>query len=825
MTPKGRTEVGVERFDLEQLGRAPHVTGRHEHRAGESIQASLVRAGQLDPIEEGLAEVDWGWVPRARWQVSTMLEITEEQASAERLVLECDGLETVADVRLGRRRLGRTENGLRPHRFDLTGLRAGEYALGIRFESLFAELERRNGRRALPGWGVGVDKDDTAAWIRTAPVHMGWDFAPKVVPVGVTGPVRLVAFDRARIDGVAVRQEHRRGQVRLEVEVELERASRGAVQVEASLALDGEYVGRATVATGTARGRLSLDVPDPRLWWPNTYGAQPLYTLSIVLRTDEALLDGWQGRIGLRTVELDRRTDRDGERFAFVVNGRRIDARGANWVPTEPVPGLGDDAARTTSLLDQLVAANATMVRVWGGGPPASEHFYDRCDALGLLVWQDFSFACTTYPSFDADWLAEVELEARHHVRRLRHRPSLALWCGNNEVENGLSGPRWTDTRMAWKDYRALFDRLLARVVRKEDGVTAYWPGSPHSPTGDRMDFNSEESGDAHLWTVWHGGADFASFRDSRHRFVSEFGFQSLPSPETLFERLPEGERNLTAPGFEHRQRAGGGNQKLLDYLTREHRLPTDFEHWCWLTQILQAEGIVLGVERWRRNRPRCGGSLIWQWNEPWSAPTWSAIDRDGRPKALYHVLARSWSPRALSVDVDPVKGRVDLWAVNDGAGEACFEVRATPVAPSGEAVGDVIEFEGRVGAGRSKRVGRVELAKLVEAAGRRPADTLLLVESVGAVEAVQLAKLAPWKSIDLAEARVRAEVVERDRDRALVELSADALAPWSFLANAAGAAAGGNFVHLRPGRPQRVLVSGVEESLVPEVRSLVDLR
>ncbi|MHC4893181.1 MAG: glycosyl hydrolase 2 galactose-binding domain-containing protein, partial [Planctomycetota bacterium] len=272
-------------------------------------------------------------------------------AGREALFLECDGLETVGRARLGRKVLGRFENGLRPHRFDLSGTRAGEHALSFEFEPLFGVLAARNRTFALPGWGVGVDKDDTAAWVRTAPVHMGWDFAPKAVPVGVTGPVRLVGFDRARIDGVRIAQDVTRARATLKVTVELERVSPGAVQVEGLVAIDGEVCATAQMRTRGAKAVLEFVVRRPRLWWPNTYGEQPLYTLSLVLRSEGALLDACQHRLGLRKVELLRKPDRDGEGFAFAVNGRRIDVRGANWVPPEPVPGIGDPEGRTADLL------------------------------------------------------------------------------------------------------------------------------------------------------------------------------------------------------------------------------------------------------------------------------------------------------------------------------------------------------------------------------------------------------------------------------------------------------------------------------------------
>lgn len=830
---RGRREIEVTRFEGRELGRAPRVRGSFELSPPDTIQAALVRGGHLAPLESPAGDADWGWVPRSAWEARAPVEVSPELAACEHLELTFDGLETLASVRLGRRLLGRTENGLRPQRFDLTGLGAGEHALSVRFDPLFAELARRNARRSLPGWGVGSDKDDTAAWVRTAPVHMGWDFAPKVVPVGFTGAVRLVGFDRARVERVRVEQQHRRRRVLLRIEVELQRASRGPVELEALVGFGGEVVAAARGRTSGRRCELAIELADPELWWPNGSGAASLHTLSVFARSEGVLLDAWQGRIGLRRIELERRPDRDGESFAFRVNGRRIDARGANWVPPVAVPGLGCERRQTERLLADLAAAGATMVRVWGGGPPAADHFYDRCDELGLLVWQDFSFACSTYPTFDEQWMEEVEREATWHVRRLAHRASLALWCGNNEVENGLSGPEWTDARMAWSDYRRLFDRLLARVVKREDGATAYWPGSPHSPLGDRMDFNSESSGDAHLWGVWHGGEDFEWYTHSKHRFVSEYGFQSLPAPATLAAVLPASQRDLAAPAFERRQRAGRGNARLLDQLAREHRLPTSFADWAWATQLLQAEGVSLGIEHWRRNRPRSGGSLIWQWNEPWAAPTWSAIDSEGRPKALYHACARAWSPVAISVRVDPERGRVELWAVNDSAASVDVALRAAPVDLDGAAIGPSGEHGVRLAPGRAKRLGVVELGELTRAAGLTAGAGLLLVERVGHPDLPPLlARLSPWKGIELRDPGLALRVLERRGRQVRVELRTDRLAPFAWVeAGPAEAAAaprtrpGDQFAHLAAGGRRELVLEDVDPGTSLRARSLFDLR
>ncbi|QDU66833.1 glycoside hydrolase family 2 protein [Engelhardtia mirabilis] len=813
--------VEVGGWTLRQAGRRPRVEGEIAAVVPGSVQASLLAAGLLPPLEEGLAELDWQWVPRATWSYRDELAIPAELAAARRLRLRFGGLDTLAQVRLGRRDLGRTDNAMRTWDFDLTGSKPGTHALRVDFEPIFAYLTERDLERNLPAWGVGADKDHSGAWVRKPPVHFGWDFAPKVVPVGITGSVWLEATDLARIDWVRVDQEHRRGRVDLRLGVELDRVGRGSVVVTSRLSFAGESIAEATATVGGARSELGLRVDDPRLWWPRGLGDQPLYDLEVVAHDrDGAELDRWSRRIGLRRLELERRPDADGEGFAFVANGRRFFARGSNIVPPLALPTQGGaTAGAEAALVDEAAAVHMNCLRVWGGGPYASDAFYDRCDELGLIVWQDFPFACCTYPTFDREWMANVRAEATEHVRRLQHRASLALWCGNNELENGLSGPRWTDVRMSWSDYRRLFDRLLPEVVTAHDGTRPWWPGSPHSPSGDRMAFNSPDSGDAHLWGVWHGGEPFESQTASRHRFVSEFGFQSFPAPATFNARIPAAQRRLDSDAVGHRQRSGVGTARLLEYLRREHRLPRTFADQLWLTQILQAEGMLLGIEHWRRSA-RCSGALLWQLNEPWAAPTWSTIDRDGRWKALHFALARAFAPRAMSLAQRG--GRVEVWALDDG-GAAEVEGNARLWKSDGDLAREW-SFGGQIGRSGRGKVWTLDLAAACAEVSLPQGEALLAVDVTVAGESIarpQLAKLVPWREVALGHPNVRLVEVARENGRVRVRVSCDRPAPWTFVQAGAGVRGeaprpiagqeGGQFLHLFP---------DVERDLVLETRS-----
>ena len=289
-------------------------------------------------------------------------------------------------------------------------------------------------------------------------------------------------------------------------------------------------------------------------------------------------------------------------------------AKGANWIPADAFAarlGLAD----YESLLRSAADAHMNMLRVWGGGVYESEDFYNLCDELGLCVWQDFMFACSTYPAFDRAFLRSVRAEAEHQVRRLRHHACIALWCGNNELEQGLVGNELVAgaARMSWRDYGKLFDKLLPEVVRRNDPERAYWPGSPHTPCGDRSQYNNPACGDAHLWEVWHGRKPFESYRTNLHRFCSEFGFQSFPEPRTVRRFTVPADRNVTSYIMEQHQRSGIGNSTIFQYMLDWFRLPRDFDSALWLSQILHGVGMKYAVEHWRRSMPRTMGALYWQ--------------------------------------------------------------------------------------------------------------------------------------------------------------------------------------------------------------------
>jgi beta-mannosidase len=393
-----------------------------------------------------------------------------------------------------------------------------------------------------------------------------------------------------------------------------------------------------------------IAVEHPQLWWPNGQGAQPLYRLEVeVVLPDGRVLGTWARRIGLRTIVLDRHPDRWGESFQFVVNGRPVFAKGANWIPAHSfVAGLA--RADYERDLRSACEAHMNMIRVWGGGIYESEDFYDLCDELGLLVWQDFMFACTLYPA-DAAFLASSRAEAEFQIRRLRHRACLALWCGNNEVP-GCNAQDLAAHPRLWADYEALFHQALPEVLAAIDPVTPYWPSSPWRGDLDMSHAAGEQRGDTHFWDVWHARKPVRDYEKYAFRFASEFGMQSFASAETQAAFCPPHDANVFGPTMTNHQKNRFGNQIILDYVSRQYRFPRDQDALLFLSQLNQADCMQVGVEYYRRNMPRSMGALYWQLNDCWPVASWSSLEFSGHWKALHHVARRFFAPALVTAHV-----------------------------------------------------------------------------------------------------------------------------------------------------------------------------
>ncbi|MDT9684227.1 glycoside hydrolase family 2 protein [Streptomyces sp. TRM76323] len=610
------------------------------------VHTDLLAAGVIPDPFIGLNEKEVAWVGRQEWTYTTRLA---HDSAHERTDLVFDGLDTAAHITLDGEPVGTTRNMHRRYRFDVTG-RTGE--LQVRFASAYDEAAAV---RAVTGERPNV-YPEPSQYIRKMACSFGWDWGPTVVTAGIWRPVRLEHWSTARIADVRPLVTVDGGTGRVEVRLDLERTARGEgrpLTVRARVTGTGaetetetEAAEAEAVATGDG-AVLRLEVPDARLWWPRGYGEQPLYDLEVTLADDDGPLDAWQRRIGFRTVELDRSADEHGTGFTFVVNGVRVFARGVNWIPDDVLPSrITPERYRTR--LTQAAEANIDLVRVWGGGIYEDDAFYDACDELGLMVWQDFLFACSAYPE-EQPLRGEVDAEARDNVVRLMPHPSLVLWNGNNENLWGFRDWEWEPALAGDSWGEGYYLGLLPRIVAELDPTRPYAAGSPWSGSWDHHP-NDPAHGTHHSWEVWNR-QDYAEYRASVPRFVAEFGWQAPPALATLRRALPGERLAPDSPGMLHHQKAEDGNGKLNRGVARHFPLPEDdFDRWHYLTQIVQARAVAAGIEHWRAHWPVCAGTVVWQLNDCWPVSSWAAIDGDGHLKPLYHELRRVYADRLLTL-------------------------------------------------------------------------------------------------------------------------------------------------------------------------------
>jgi beta-mannosidase len=631
------------------------------------VHRALIEAGRIPDPFYASNETACAWMEQREWWYRVAFENTAGEAPHRLTFL---GLDTFATIYLNGVRLGEHHNMFRPAVFDIQ-LRAGQNTLAIRFDP---PLERIKGK-TLSTWGRNPER--TA--MRKAQFGFGWDWGPRLPTIGIWRPVEL-SLPLATLAGVhcyTLEAAPRRAVVGVRVEVE--QLDEGP-PLDAAITLrsaDSAPVAQAEVRIEGGEATAYLVVDRPRLWWTHDLGEPYLYDLTVDLLDDALVLDTHRQQVGIRTLTLDQSPDpaeRGTRFFRFILNGVSIFAKGADWIPCDSFVGA-IPTERYTRLLEQARDANMTMLRIWGGGIYEHDQFYAECDRLGMLVWQDFMFACAMYPEDDADFVTEVDAEACYQVRRLRSHPSLALWCGNNENQ-------WLHERANWNAaelprYGALYyDHILPRAVADFDGHTPYWPGTPYGGN----DHNSRDEGNVHNWEVWHGNfprrfgeeprrentpaaVSYRRYAEDLGRFISEFGMHAAPVAETLWSVIPDDQRYLHSPLLDWHNKDNPKN-KGDNLLLATTGLPADIDQYILFSQIAQAEGLKFGIEHFRRRTPHCSGTLVWQLNDCWPVLSWSVLDYYGVPKASYHYLQRVYAP--LLASFKEVDGGVELWLTND---------------------------------------------------------------------------------------------------------------------------------------------------------------
>ncbi|MCA9962667.1 MAG: glycoside hydrolase family 2 protein [Anaerolineales bacterium] len=626
------------------------------------VHTDLLALGRIPDPFVGDNEKKVQWVAKTDWEYRHRFAVTPELLDQSHIWLVCDGLDTLATVTLNGRFLAHTNNMFRQYRWEIKELllQAGDNELHIAFAAPVNYITEQEAKRPLPTVYHSIAG---GPYLRKAPCQLGWDWGPKLPPIGIWKDIRVEAGSSARLADVHLQQHHDNGQVTISAALTLEQWTDEPLTARLQItAPNGEVF--AVEADASTNLNLQSLISNPQLWWPNSYGDQPLYQVVVTLCEGTAVLDQRSYQLGLRTIELRQETDEWGRSFEFVVNGVVMFAKGANWIPADSFPTrITDD--QLEMLIRAAVDTHQNMLRVWGGGFYEEERFYNLCDRYGILVWQDFIFSCSVYPLHDPEFLQNVRTEVAENVRRLRHRTSLALWCGNNEMEEGWV--HWGWERPELQDLKAAYDRFFHQTLPEWcaglDPDTAYWPSSPSSDT-PFANPRGQTQGDAHYWDVWHGRQPFTAYRSQYPRFMSEFGFQALPPLATIRTFAEEADWNMTSYIMEQHQKNNSGNSLMVGQMLDTFRLPKDFPSLVYLSLVLQAEGIRYGVEHWRRHRNRVAGTLYWQLNDCWPVASWSSLDYFGRWKALHYAAHRFYAPVMLSIEDEPP--RQGVYITND---------------------------------------------------------------------------------------------------------------------------------------------------------------
>lgn len=572
--------------------------------------------------------------------------VSEAQLAHTHVELVCEGLDTLAHVSLNGREIAFADNMHITWVWNVKEqLHAGENTLEIRFDSPILYCAKK--AEEAPGW-ESSDATPGFRHLRKAHCMFGWDWGPRLPDAGIWRPIFLRTWDTARLENALMLQAHHDGMVDVTIRPEIAGESAWSAEITAP---DGEVI----IIPETTAAEQVITIEHPQLWWPNGLGKQPLYRVTVRLATGDTRV--W--RIGLRTMTVSREKDEWGEEFCHVVNGVKVFAMGADYIPEDNILARVTPE-RTRRLLEDCKAANFNAIRVWGGGYYPDDAFYDICDELGLMVWQDLMYACAFY-DLTPDFERSIRVETHQNVARLRHHASLALICGNNEMEMFMAGANSAlINHRTWEfvptyphhitDYVKMFEYILPAIVKETAPQTYWWPASPSS--GGNFDApNDENRGDNHYWDVWHGEKPFTEYRKFFFRYASEFGFQSFPCLKSVKQFTLPDDRNIFSRVMERHQRNQAANGKILSYLSQTFRYPNSFDDLLYASQLMQAEAIRYGVEHWRRNRGRCMGAIIWQLNDIWPVASWASIDYYGRWKALHYAAKRFFAPVMISAE------------------------------------------------------------------------------------------------------------------------------------------------------------------------------
>lgn len=782
------------------------------HRSLESVDmqipgtvlSGLLAAGKIkDPFyrtnEDATRALFW-----KDYVFTRTFDVDEELLAQQHIVLVCEGLDTLAEISINGTFLAKTDNMHRTWKFQAKKLlHPGKNEIQIVFRSVlrFIEDYPYEAHKKINYIPCGSMKGNQL--LRKAHSMFGWDWGPQTIDAGIFRDIYLQGYSHARIEDIRIHQQHTKN-VSVQTSITLSESVPGQ-KLCVELSEDGADKPLQTKLCKTnADGVAAVDfvIENPKLWWPNDYGDQPLYIVrTTLLDEDGTSLESITRRIGLRTLTISQEKDEWGNEFAFCVNGVKIFTRGGNYIPDDCLYTRITEK-KLDYILESCRRAHFNCVRVWGGGYYPSDAFYDLCDEKGLIVWQDLMYACNVYDVTDA-FAENCRQETYDNVRRLRHHASLGLWCGNNEIESAWDhwGDFQKETPYLRADYIRLFEEVLPKAVQEADGETFYWHSSPSS--GGCFDNPDDANrGDTHYWDVWHGQKPFTDYRKYFFRFCSEFGFQSFPCAKTVNSFTLEDDRNIFSRVMESHQKNDAANGKMLYYLSENLRYPKDLTHLLYASQVLQGMAIKYGVDHWRRNRGRCMGTLYWQINDNWPAPSWSSIDYFGRWKALHYMAQKFYAPHAVSMTLED--HRCHVYFSNES-----FETTEYSLTLSiRDLSGNVLEtYETK---GNSPAFSAIETAVVDICSWEDQKDDVFL-EAVIHTKDQKVLKdvetLVPYKYLNLKNPVISTEAKETN-DAFILHISSDCFAPFVALDfDDADVIFSDNFFHLTDKTVQDIIV------------------
>ncbi|MCM3131760.1 beta galactosidase jelly roll domain-containing protein [Paenibacillus polysaccharolyticus] len=746
------------------------------------VHGALAERGIIDPIYFGHNDVKSRWIEQKEWWYRTTFNLDAGASSEERIELVFEGLDTFATVYVNGHEVGKTANMLMSHTLDVTRLvRSGWNAIAVRFDPL--HLHHRE--KETFDWSSYTKE---RPWLRKAAMNFGWDWGPRIVTVGIWGAVRLERSTIAKLQHVyartnAVSKEQAQVQVTAEVHSVLSlRSQQERTQPVVTtcdirlLDQQGEVVASAiSLPVKQGKAEVTLDVAHPCLWWTHDLGEPYLYTLEVTLYADDVAVDRYCQSYGIRTIELALHNEQGESRFAFILNGVKIYAKGANWIPADQLIGMIPNS-RYRELVELAVEAHMNMLRVWAGGIYEKEAFYDECDRQGVLVWQDFAFANALFPDFNRDFMQNVQQEVENNILRLRNRASLAIWCGNNEID-------WLyDMKTASGDITSpfygeqIYHELIPEALERLDPSRPYWPSSPYG-ADHGQDANDPDTGDRHNWQVWHGsvyprkqgevpvldysieGVTFKNYKKDQALFSSEFGMHASANRYTLEKNIPAGQFYWGSPEMAYRNK-DTNHQKGILLMEGYTGIPQNVEEYMNFSMLTQAEGLRYGIEHFRRINDRNSGALVWQLNDSWPGTSWSMIDYELLPKASFYYAKTFFHPVLLSLEHEPGHS-LNVWVVNDTQDEVGGQLRLNVYGLTGERL-YTSAYGVKVPAQSSKQITALEEAEVLGT--KRAEEVMVELQAEGFVAPMNRYFLLDPKDVMLPHSRLSVHVNEEEQ-------------------------------------------------------------